>query len=146
MAEIGRKRPPHHWDHEVQGGSLREVYMITICCRERNSNQLAIPRVWRGIRETLIWRQAANHIVCDLALAMPDHFHALLSFVERDMQSEIRSIKAWLAKAYQIRWQRDFFDHRIRSWECGKEKADYIRMNPVRANLVSNTVDWPYQM
>lgn len=37
------------------------------------------------------------------------------------------------------RWQRDFFDHRLRSIESAAEKAQYIRMNPVRAGLVNRS-------
>lgn len=146
MDNIGRESLPHHWGHDIPSSGMREIYMITICCRDRGRNQLAIPSVWQGISETLIWRQNANHIKCDLALAMPDHLHAMISFVQKDMQTELRAIKAWLAKAFEIKWQRDFFDHRVRSWESCEEKAEYIKMNPVRANLVNRAEDWPFQM
>ena len=63
----------------------------------------------------------------------------------KPMKSVISDCKSWLAKQYGIKWQRDFFDHRIRSWESAQEKATYIRMNPVRAGLVTNPKDWPYQ-
>lgn len=42
-------------------------------------------------------------------------------------------------------WQPGFFDHVMRSSESYSEKWNYVRMNPVRAGLVSNSNDWKYQ-
>jgi len=58
-----------------------------------------------------------------------------------------RTITAWkrfTAKNFNISWQRDFFDHRLRNNESLEEKALYIRRNPERANLISSYEDWPY--
>jgi hypothetical protein len=41
-------------------------------------------------------------------------------------------------------WQRDFFDHVLRSSESYSEKWKYVRDNPVRAGLVSNIDAWKY--
>jgi REP element-mobilizing transposase RayT len=41
-------------------------------------------------------------------------------------------------------WQREFFDHALRSNESYAEKWNYVRENPVRAGLVSYAHDWPY--
>ena len=54
--------------------------------------------------------------------------------------------KRFTAKETGICWQRDFFDHRLRDDESFDEKAAYIRNNPVRAGLVSDTRDWPWQI
>jgi len=37
------------------------------------------------------------------------------------------------------------FDHVLRSDESYGEKWDYVRHNPVRAGLVRECDDWPYQ-
>jgi len=42
-----------------------------------------------------------------------------------------------------IEWQRDFFEHRLRSAESWREKADYIRANPVRKGLEAQVSQWP---
>jgi len=76
---------------------------------------------------------------------MPDHIHALLTFPKDcSMKTTISSWKGYQTKKLKIAWQRDFFDHRIRNDENLKEKASYIRMNPVRAGLVERPEDWPY--
>ena len=61
------------------------------------------------------------------------------------MKSVVAAIKSWGATKAGVDWQRDFFDHRLRGWESAQEKATYIRMNPVRAGLVENPEDWPFQ-
>ena len=77
---------------------------------------------------------------------MPDHLHALISFNthEYSMSSIIRSFKGYLAKEQQIDWQKNYFDHRLRNDAALEEKAQYIRLNPVRAGLVEQATEWPY--
>jgi REP element-mobilizing transposase RayT len=41
-------------------------------------------------------------------------------------------------------WQREFFDHVLRSEESHAEKWNYVRDNPVRAGLVTSSDHWPY--
>ena len=80
-----------------------------------------------------------------LLLLMPDHLHGLVSFPEdRAMKSVISSWKEFLARKAGVSWQRDFFDHRVRDDESFLEKANYIRMNPVRKNLVAEAGLWPF--
>lgn len=76
---------------------------------------------------------------------MPDHLHALVSFPrDRDMKIVISRWKQFTATNAGIKWQRDFFDHRLRSDESLYEKAYYIEMNPVRKGLVDRPEQWPY--
>jgi putative transposase len=42
-------------------------------------------------------------------------------------------------------WQRDVWDTQLRDGEHYHEKWDYVRMNPVRKELVSDPDDWPFQ-
>jgi REP element-mobilizing transposase RayT len=84
---------------------------------------------------------------------MPDHVH----FFCTDAQSRVSlsdmvgSFKQWSAKAICQRtdlkaplWQREFFDHLIRSAESYSGKWEYVRQNPVRAGLVERAEDWKY--
>ncbi|MEM1060536.1 MAG: hypothetical protein AAGK14_15080 [Verrucomicrobiota bacterium] len=43
-----------------------------------------------------------------------------------------------------FRPQESLFDHRLRSEESSRQKADSIRANPVRAGLIEQQEDWPY--
>jgi len=42
-------------------------------------------------------------------------------------------------------WQEEFFDHVLRSSESYTQKWDYVKENPLRAGLVANAGDWPWQ-
>jgi putative transposase len=76
---------------------------------------------------------------------MPDHLHALIGVDGRDSLSHpIRDYKRITAKLARVRWQRNFFDHRLRHDESLAEKFAYICQNPVRAGLVRSEIDWPY--
>jgi REP element-mobilizing transposase RayT len=146
MDEIGRVRLPHKVPPDVTDNPEDEVFFITVCCLPRGENQLARPEVWQVIDETLQVRQANGELHTRLVLAMPDHLHGLFSFTgKKPMPRVIASFKEWVAKQSGVRWQRDFFDHRLRTWESATEKATYIRLNPVRASLVAKPEEWPYQ-
>jgi hypothetical protein len=41
-------------------------------------------------------------------------------------------------------WQREFFDHLLRTPESYERKWRYVLENPVRAGLVVKSEDWPY--
>jgi len=143
--EIGRKFLAHEVPAGASTSSELEVFFITICCVPRGKNQLACEKVWRVIDETLGYRQSQGEIQVRSVLAMPDHLHGLFSFPTGGMLKQISSVKEWVAKKAGVEWQRGFFDHRIRTWESGTEKAEYIRQNPVRAGLVASADEWPFK-
>jgi hypothetical protein len=43
-----------------------------------------------------------------------------------------------------VKWQANFFDHRLRSESEFRAKATYILDNPVAAGLVQRSEDWPH--
>jgi putative transposase len=65
---------------------------------------------------------------------------------DASMERVIRNWKRYTTNHVGICWQRDFFDHRLRSDESFDEKAAYILNNPVLAGLVARFEDWPYQI
>ena len=137
-----RKRLPHEIPIWVSNGA---VYFVTICTVPKGVNQLAVPETARMIRKSMSYQMNRGIWWIHLLLAMPDHLHVLLSFhQEHGMKKSISDWKHYMAKQAKIRWQRDFFDHRLRKDESSVEKAAYIRMNPVRAGLAKHPDDWPY--
>ena len=76
---------------------------------------------------------------------MPDHLHALIGVYARTSLGQlIRDYKRITAKIAGIKWQRNFFDHRLRHDESLAEKFAYVCQNPVRAGLIRSENDWPY--
>ncbi len=76
---------------------------------------------------------------------MPDHLHALNSFSSDETVRQCwRDWKRYTAKQISVVWQRDVFEHRIRTDESGEEKVAYIRANPVCQKLVKEAKLWPW--
>ena len=125
--------------------SLSEVFFITICAQERGENQFAKPDVWQTLMESVLNRNKRGTWNCSLFLAMPDHIHMLVSFDGKvRMASAIAQWKRWVSSQTDVKWQRDFFDHRLRDFESAAAKSRYIALNPVRASLAENASEWPY--
>jgi len=139
-----RKTLPHEIPSWVD--PQQAIYFVTINCRQRSRNQLALPEIAGGLFETVRHRQEQLEWWPYVFLLMPDHVHALLSFPPSDqpLQRIISQWKRWTARKLGIAWQRDFFEHRLRQDESRREKADYILQNPVRQELVSRSDEWPF--
>ena len=147
MADIENKFPqreklPHGTPPWVRADA---IFFITICCALRGTNQLCVESVAAMIWESITFRQNRGDWFVHLWLLMPDHLHALVSFPQELNPTKIISNwKEIIAKKTGVKWQRDFFDHRLRSDESHEEKANYIRQNPVRKGLVANAEDWKF--
>ena len=121
------------------------VYFITICCDPRGRNQLCYTKIANALFESVAFRNQRNEWWTCLFLLMPDHLHMLVSFPpSKDMQSVVSLWKHYGSAKLRIVWQRDFFDHRLRSEESFGDKANYILQNPVRQGLSAIAEDWPY--
>ncbi len=88
-------------------------------------------------------------------VTMPDHLHFFCVSDETpgaaSLSRFMAGFKQWTAKgilratgATPPLWQKEFFDHVLRSDESFESKWHYVRENPVRAGLVSTADDWPY--
>ena len=137
-----RKTLPHEIPSWVESGA---EYFITICTEPKGTNQLCRENAAKLICESLKFRQDRGELWVHLLLLMPDHLHAIMSFPPQvDMQKSITDWKRYTCIAGGINWQRDFFEHRLRKNESYLEKAQYIRMNQVRAGLVDSPDKWPF--
>lgn len=135
-----RKKLSHTVPPWVAEGSW---FFITIKCVPQGMNQLCRADVGDAVlaamahnHDKLVWH-------CQLGLLMPDHLHANIAF-PRDpgMQTVISNWKKFVAGRYDVKWQRDFFDHRLRNDPELQEKTSYILMNPVRKGLRDRAEDW----
>jgi putative transposase len=138
-----RKSLSHATPSWVASGSL---YFVTINAAARRSSVLTEPRsVAEGLLESAAHYHHNNQWFVRLMLLMPDHLHALLAVpTDTAIQTTIGNWKRYTARSLKLDWQRDFFDHRLRSDESWQLKANYIRENPVRKGLVASPADWPW--
>lgn len=83
-------------------------------------------------------------------LFMPDHIH--MSLAGNDSKANIKKCLEmfkqktgfWLSKNHpEIKWQKDYYDHILRSNEKLDVHIKYILNNPVRAGLVEYWKQYP---
>jgi hypothetical protein len=67
-----------------------------------------------------------------------------IASVDAQFSNLVRDFKRITTRIAKIDWQRNFFDHRLRHDESEYEKVAYIRANPVRAGLITESEEWPY--
>ena len=121
------------------------MFFITVCGEHRGENQLCAVDMSRAIFGATEFYHITTRWYVHLMFLMPDHVHLLASFPpDESMKTVVTAWKHFLAKQHGVRWQRDFFDHRLRGDEGFEEKAHYIRQNPVRAKLARTAAEWKY--
>jgi putative transposase len=84
-------------------------------------------------------------------MLMPDHVHWLFTLESGSLgrvMSRAKSRSAHAVKTQRsdidIVWQKDYYDHALRSDEAFLTVGEYIVANPVRAGLVENSGDYPH--
>ena len=115
------------------------IFFITSCTRHRCEWQDAQRRHGWSIGRFVI---------------MPDHVHFFCApnHDSKALSTFVGFWKEWTSKrlerALNLKhhlWQEEFFDHVLRSDESYRAKWEYVCVNPVRAGLVSQLEDWPWQ-
>ena len=145
----GRKTLPHNPPLGID--ISRETFFITICLANRFSKiSLAKEDIARPLIDTVAHRNKNHTWWCSTFVVMPDHVHGLFRFPNdsernRTMQKTMGNWKSWTARSLGIKWQRGWFDHRLRSDEKERETAEYICNNPVRSGLAKTVDAWPYR-
>ena len=86
-------------------------------------------------------------------MLMPDHVHLFCAPGIMDYPALGNWVSFWKSIAASIWpdhtvgkvWQKDFWDTQLRRGDSYAEKWEYVRMNPVRKELVRESADWPFQ-
>ena len=120
-------------------------FFVTICCQQRGTNQLCTPEVGPALLATVRFHHKQQKWLPSVFLLMPDHIHMIVSFARgQTVENTVCAWKRYTATRHGIEWQRDFFDHRLRSAASFYDKEHYILQNPVRAGLVEDATQWPF--
>ena len=137
-----RRRLSHHRPSWVDP---HDRWFVTLCCQRPCPWPLTDAVASQAIRAALAHAQEDGRLQLLLCTLMPDHLHMIARWSHaRGLAGEVAGLKRWWARRLGVAWQRDFFDHRLRSDAEYEAKADYVRMNPVRAGLVARPEDWPH--
>lgn len=122
------------------------IVFLTVCSHQRKA-QLANQTVHAALVKA--W-EASNTWFVGYYMIMPDHVHLFCAPMDENFTIE-QWITFWKRKFRRLfgssapRFQSHGFHHRLRRADNYSEKWEYVRANPVRAGLVNNPDDWPYQ-
>ena len=120
-------------------------YLLTVCTVPRHVNQLASCDVAPSLWDALCHYHDHGAWHLDTVVVMPDHVHVLAEVpVSTNLPRTVADWKRYLARRHGMRWQRDFFDYRLRATDSLAQKRAYLRDNPQAAGLVADTSDWPW--
>jgi REP element-mobilizing transposase RayT len=125
------------------GGS----YFITGNLRQGLTG-LTDPRLGELIRTAFSALESSGMCRLRTWVLMPDHFHLVFTLCgDFTLGEAIRRLKGPLApplRAFNLRWQENFFDHRIRTGEDLLPIFLYVFLNPYRRGLVGAANQWPW--
>ena len=127
------------------------IYYLTLVSHDRRS-LFANQQVHKAFR-TFSEKAMERGVLVGRYVLMPDHIHLFARFgpSSPNLSMWIKSLKNYLSKYLREveipapHWQKDFFDHVLRSDESYSAKWEYVRQNPVRAGLVEKAEDWKFQ-
>ena len=115
---------------------------------ERPLNGLTAPSLAHLIQEQFHALARAGHWHVRTFVLMPDHFHSVVTLGPTTaLSAALRLFKGPLApvlRGHSLRWQKNFYDHRLRAVDELLPTFLYIFLNPYRANLIATDEKWPW--
>ncbi len=111
---------------------------------------LARPEVGGLVADALRHFRGSRYLLGSWCV-MPNHVHALVAPLgEVRLRDILHSWKSYTANRIQQMvggrgrfWEREYFDHMVRTDTALQQFADYIEWNPVLAGLCARPEDWP---
>jgi len=134
--------------HRTAAGSS---YFVTTKCRQ-GKHVFQVPQIAEILVQIMFRYRERKFYLLHEFVVMPDHLHLLLTpSATTSLEKAVQLIKG--GSSHEIHeqrdqrmeiWQEGFHDRTIRDACDWRVKAEYIRMNPVRAKLSTNPEDWLY--
>ena len=146
-SDIGRKHLAHPAIIERHNEPV--IIYLTVCSKDRKSvfgskdSAAVVVDAWQKASLWLVGRY----------VFMPGHIHLFCA----PNRFPVTPLKQWLKYWKSLAslswprptdhpiWQRDFWDTQLRRQESYDSKWEYVISNPVRAGLVKEPNDWPFQ-
>ncbi len=128
------------------------IYFVTVCCADRRPVFNNVQAVGIAVDALIQTAQRTDWSIPQVCF-MPDHIHLMMLPLHEREQPLSGFIQRWKSSVKQRLnrqcvdgkiWQREFFDHLLRSGESLTEKWRYVEMNPVRAGLCEKPEDYTY--
>lgn len=120
-------------------------YFVTICTESRKPG-LHFDPIRSALVEVLRDLHDADDLSLHCATVMPDHIHVLFtlgcSLSLSQTQGKFKSLTNSTLKGSELRWQQNYFDHRVRQDASLEPFARYIFLNPYRKQLIAMRESW----
>lgn len=152
------KEKNHRLPKEFYRGEISVA--LTLCVRKDVASNINVvsgfslsnPKIVNKFTEILGSIIKKEGCIVPVYCFMPDHQHLIITGTRSnsDIWKAIVSYKQktgfWMSKNKpEVRWQKDFYDHIIRTNEDVATQVRYILDNPVRKGLVSSWEEYPYK-
>ncbi len=139
----------HRLDKEIYIGE--RPMSFTLCIKSRKQ-YFTNGSVFRIFEKMLLDELISFDCFAFIYLFMPDHVHLVLggnnsnSNVKKCLEMFKQKSGYYLSKNTDgIKWQKDYYDHILRSEENLEIQLKYIFNNPVRAGIVDYWKKYPYK-
>jgi REP element-mobilizing transposase RayT len=121
-----------HYDYKQDG-----YYFVTICCSEFRPNLERYKEVAEKILHHL--PEKFSGLKIDYFTLMPTHLHVIFVFdrCRATLGEVVRTYKALVTKRVRVNnfWQRNYYEHVIRSENALSKIREYIQNNPDALNI-----------
>ena len=122
-------------------------YFITICA-QRPERRLVLPATAEAVSGILARIEKDGDATFLASTIMPDHLHLLALLTGRlsmsRMVGKLKALTEPVLRVGGLRWQENFFEHRLRPEDRAGDYARYIFLNPYRAGLIRQNEEWPW--
>lgn len=147
MKPIREKK--HRLDSEIYRGE--RVVSFTVCVKDRKK-LFVEERIFRVFEKILLEVLKSYNCSAFVYIFMPDHAHLTLtgdksdSDIKKCLDMFKQKTGYWFSKNNScISWQKDYYDHILRSKENLDIHIKYILNNPVRAGIVDYWKQYPFK-
>ena len=122
-------------------------YFLT-CSTVRPQTRLTDAACAKPILDTPHRLEQDTDMALFCATVMPDHLHILLTLsgglsISR-LIAKLKTLTRNALNPYNIHWQANYFEHRLRPEESANPYAMYIFLNPYRAGLLERQSVWQW--
>jgi len=126
------------------------LFFITFCTLHRGRIK-PLDLAHEAFRTYALRGRDEFNIAVGRYVVLPDHIHLFVrGGPDFEIAKWINGLKRTISVVLERKtgaplWQPGFFDHVMRNDESYAQKWEYVRHNPVRHGLVTESDDWPYQ-
>ena len=146
---VNIKEKRHRLPKEYYVGEMSAAFTL---CLKRDVQAFIKPQIISIFTDILTSVVTEESCIVPVYCFMPDHQHLIITgtYSDSDIWNAIVNYKQktgfWMSvNKPELRWQKDFYDHIIRTNENIAVQVRYILDNPVRKGLVSFWQEYPFK-